>query len=307
MANWRKVDLLSASALAAETAAFRPTHVIHLAARTDLCESEGLDYYAANTHGVINLLSALQHLPELKRSIFASTMLVCHYGYSPAHDLDYCPDTLYGRSKVIGETALRSAACLPGSWVLVRPTSIWGPWCGPPYHDFFLRVVRGRYLQPGGKPIAKALGFVGNVVHQLFRIMNADTSAVDRRTFYLQDYGHTTIVDWARVIQRCSGAPPIRVGPMPLMRAFAYAGDLLKWTGVENPPLTTFRLRNMTTASGFDTTALHAIAGALPYDVEAGVRATLDWFAAMGRLPATGTSKVPRLAKLFSGEHTLER
>jgi nucleoside-diphosphate-sugar epimerase len=288
--QWRKVDLLESITLAREVAAFRPTHLIHLAARTELCESKGLEFYAANTDGVRNLLSALQNQPDLERVIFASTMLVCRYGYVPRHDCDYVPDTLYGRSKVIGENRVRAATGFSGSWIIVRPTSIWGPWCGPPYHEFFLRVARGRYLQPGSKPIRKALGFVGNVVFQLFGLLETDAHAVHGKTFYLLDYTPTTIFQWATLIQQLCGAPRIRVAPMALMKALAYGGDILKCAGAGSPPLTTFRLRNMTTTSSFDTSSLRDMVGPLPYDLENGVRMTLHWLRETGQLPAPGSA-----------------
>jgi len=65
-------------------------------------------------------------------------------------------------------------------WVLVRPTSIWGPWFDVPYRNFFLSVARRRYVHPAGKRIHKSFGFVGNITWHLHRLMIAPRPQVAR-------------------------------------------------------------------------------------------------------------------------------
>jgi nucleoside-diphosphate-sugar epimerase len=273
---WRRVDLLDSFLLESELCRFNPTHILHLAACTDLDESKP-DNYAANITGVQNLVSALASLPRLERTIFTSSMLVCRYGYAPVSNSDYCPDTAYGRSKMLGEQIVRAAALIPGSWTITRPTSIWGPWSGPPYREFFERVIAGRYFQPGKLEVPKALGFVGNTSFQLLRLLEGPADSVHRKVFYLLDYERITIREWAVLIQRLSSAPKLKTLPMSLVRTLSRTGDVLKWLGYQHPPLTSFRLRNMVTASYFDTSVLRGIVGPLPYAVDEGVQITIGW------------------------------
>jgi len=138
---WAPVDITRIDDIRAVVSRFRPTHVFHLAARTDLRGREVADY-PANVEGVAALLSALAEASTpVIRLVVASSRMVCRIGYQPVSDYDYCPPTAYGASKVETERLVRSAVAIP--WVLVRPTSIWGPWFDIPYRDFFLSVARG--------------------------------------------------------------------------------------------------------------------------------------------------------------------
>jgi nucleoside-diphosphate-sugar epimerase len=278
---WRPCDIRGFDAVRAAIAELRPTHVLHLAARTDLRETRELAGYAANTRGVANLVEALDEFrPE--RAVFASSMLVCRNGYRPRHDMDYCPDTLYGESKARGEILLRRAA--PAySWRLVRPTSIWGPWFAEPYRNFFEAVARGVYRHPAGAETVKALGYVGNTVRQLFSLLEAPGRELDKRVFYLADYDPLPVREWADRIAAALGAGPVRALPLPLFRAAALAGDLLQPLGYRNPPLTSFRLRNLLTSSSFDLAPIRRLTGRLPYTVDEGIRATVGWLKSAAR------------------------
>ena len=196
----KQVDLLDRERLRDEIHAFSPTHIFHMAARTDLDETRDINGYAANIQGVANLLATTKGLPGLERVIFASSLLVCKNGYQPQSETDYCPNTLYGESKVLAEKIVREAEDIPCPWVLVRPTFIWGPWFGPPYREFFLTIAKGLYVHPGNICINQSLGFVGNTVYQLHKLMEAPVEKVHRKTFYLADYPPANMRLWADLI-----------------------------------------------------------------------------------------------------------
>jgi len=280
---WARLDIRERDALGRAIADFAPDLVFHMAARTDL-EGRRLDDYAANVAGVANLLAALAATP-VPKAVFASTMLVCRYGRIPAGDDDYCPDTRYGESKAIGERLIREAG-LDGHWLIVRPTSIWGPWFDAPYRGFFQAVAKGRYVHPGGADVTKALGYVGNLVHILDRLVAAPAERTRARTFYIADYPPVRLSQWAEAVRRACEARPIRTAPLWALEAAAAAGDAAKALGWRAPPLTRFRLRNMTTASEFDMTEVAALAGPLPFDLDAGARETVAWMRTAGLLPA---------------------
>jgi nucleoside-diphosphate-sugar epimerase len=106
---WQACDILDGPGLLAQATAFQPTHLFHLAARTDL-NGASLADYAANTEGTSRTIEAVTALPGLRRVIFASSRMVCRIGYQPRHDQDYCPSTPYGESKVDTERRVRAAA-----------------------------------------------------------------------------------------------------------------------------------------------------------------------------------------------------
>src|SRR3954453_8823559 len=102
-------DILDAERLARVIHSFAPDAVIHLAARTDLDERDGLAGYSANIQGIDSLIAAVRQTPSVKRVIYTSTQLVCQVGYLPKSDVDYRPNTLYGHSKVRGEQIVRQS------------------------------------------------------------------------------------------------------------------------------------------------------------------------------------------------------
>lgn len=281
---WQKIDLLDAVALKEAISDFQPDFVLHMAARTDL-DGRSIDDYAANILGVGNLIAAVEGISSLRRLIFASSRLVCRIGYSPKDEFDYCPTTLYGKSKVIGEKLVRDAnARLPCPAVIVRPTSIWGPWFDVPYKNFFLAIARGQYVHPGTRQVLKSFGFIGNTIYELDRLMSAPAEVVAGRTFYLADYPPIDVAVFADSIRRCLEVKPIRTVPVGMLRPAAWIGDMLKMCGWPNPPLTSFRLDNLLTPMVHDLEPLRAVVGALPYSMEEGVRITVNWLRAQGEV-----------------------
>ena len=280
---WKQVGLLDKEHLQNEVYVFSPTHIFHLAARTDLDETRDINGYTANIQGVANLLAATKGLPNLERVIFASSLLVCKNGYQPRGETDYCPDTLYGESKVLTEKLVREVEDIPYSWVIVRPTSIWGPWFGPPYKTFFQVIAKGLYVRPGNICINQALGFVGNTVYQLHKLMEAPAEKVHRKVFYLADYPPTNIRNWADLIQKTMKAKKIRQVPVWILRIAAMLGDLAQLVGWKNPPLSSSRLNNLLTNSIYELDPI--VMGALPYTLEEGVQITVDWLYKNGEIP----------------------
>jgi nucleoside-diphosphate-sugar epimerase len=278
---WRQISVLDQKSLTDIIETVSPHLVFHMAARTDL-DGRRLEDYAANVDGVRNVIAALTKLSDLRRVVFASSMLVCRLGYQPHDDNDYNPTTAYGASKVEGERLVRSFGNrLP--WVMVRPTSLWGPWFDIPYRRFFDAVRAGWYMHPKGLSVRRSYGFVLNSVAQLSCLANADSSQVCGRTFYLADYQPVELRAWAECIRRAFSAPAIKDVPIRVLRWAAKAGDVLRAVGLKNPPLTSFRLRNLTTEAVMDTAPLEAVCGETPYDTERGVALTVDWINMSGR------------------------
>lgn len=270
-------DLLDADGLRRAVQEAAPDAVLHLAARTDLDETRDLDGYAANIDGVRNCVAAIAATPSVRRAICTSTQLVCRVGYTPAHDEDYAPTTLYGQSKVETERIWRAADGVGREWCLVRPTTIWGPGMNPHYLRFFRMIRDGRYFHVGRGPTYKSYGYVGNVVHEYVRLLHAPAGAIHRRVFYAADYEPMALEAWADAFARELGARPIPRLPRPLAVAAARTGDALQTLGWRGFPFTSFRLNNVLTAYRVDTSATREVCGPLPYTWQDGVRETTGW------------------------------
>jgi nucleoside-diphosphate-sugar epimerase len=280
--HWCKGDLLNVHDLRATVMGFSPDVIFHLAARTDL-DGGSINDYLANTNGVQNLINAARDTPSLKRILFASSRLVCKIGYTPHNEYDYCPTTAYGQSKVIGEQIIRdgmsSVAC---SYLIVRPTSIWGPWFGAPYKNFFLSIAGGSYIHPSTASIHKSFGFVGNTIYELIALMAASNKVIHGKTFYLADYTPIDVLNFANSIQDTLGVRPIKKVSIVFLRAIAWAGTFLQLLGWRHPPLTIFRLNNLITPMVYDLRSLEEIVGPLPYSTKDGIQITTVWLKAQG-------------------------
>jgi len=272
---WRDIDILDAESFSEALSGFQPTHIIHLAAMTgmDIVDST---FFDTNTKGVANLIQATKRLLSLQRIIFASTLLVCKNGYVPSSDTEYDPPNLYGESKVIGEKMVRDSE-MNCSWVIVRPTSVWGPWFEHSYRTFFQMIDRGFYFQPGYKPIIKPLNYVGNTVHMMQNLLLSPGKNVNGNTYYLGDYPENSIQYWADLVRKNLGKGKTPSLPIPLIKVMALIGDLLKKTFHINPPITTFRLNNMLTGSHYPLEKTQEVVGTLPFSMQDGVQQTLAW------------------------------
>jgi GlcNAc-P-P-Und epimerase len=271
--NWRKINILDYDNFESEVLTFKPDAVIHLAARTDL-NGKNLEDYDSNTTGTRNLIRILDKTPSVKRVIFTSSMLVCRPGYIPENITDYAPSTYYGESKVLMEKIIRES---PHNfeWTIVRPTSIWGPWFGEPYRNFFEMIIGKKYFHFSGKSCTKTYGYVENIIYQIDAILNASTEIIQGNVFYLGDYEPTNIRDWSNEIASDLGIS-IKTIPYSLIKLAALGGDILKLLRISFP-MTSFRLKNMTTNNVVNLTNTKEIAPNLPFSRADGIKKTLNW------------------------------
>lgn len=242
---WVNVNICNKSEISILVSKDNPDYIIHLAARTDLNEKTSLEGYKANIVGVRNIMDAAANLITLKRIIVASSMLVCKLGYTPSGFDDYAPNSLYGESKVQTEKIVKEYNI---DWLIVRPTSIWGPWFGEPYKNFFDLVVKGFYFNiPAKYASTKTYGYVENTCIQIFNLLISEDLSVNHNYFYLGDIEPINITNWAIRIRRLNNQTDPITMPKWLLKFAANLGDILRLKfGINHFPMTTFRYRNMT-------------------------------------------------------------
>ena len=275
--HFHEESLLNEGEMLSIISSITPDLIVHLAARIDLTETKGLDGYSSNIQGVQNLVNAIKSCPNVKRTIFTSSQLVCRVGYIPKHDEDYAPSTLYGQSKVLTEKIVRNEDGAGREWCVTRPTTIWGPGVSPHYQRVLSMIQKGTYFHVGNRPLYKSYGYVDNTAYQYKRLLEAPVDQFHRQTFYLADYQPTSLRAWINAFQREFGAPPVRTYPEGLVRSAARVGDLLNWCGLKNLPFNSFRIGNILTEYQFDLANTQAVCGPLPYTMEEGVKFTVQW------------------------------
>jgi len=178
------------------------------------------------------------------------------------------------QSKVITEEIIKSVE-LNFTWSIIRPTSIWGPWFSEPYADFFKIVMTRKYFHLGSKACSKTYGFIDNTVYQIFSLIEAETEIVRKKVFYLGDWPAYDISEWADEIAEYFGIKIPRV-PFIFFQMAGWFGDVLKTIGIKFP-LTSFRLKNMTTNNIQNLKPIQAIAPILMVSRKEGVKKTIDW------------------------------
>lgn len=270
---WKNVDIVEYEPFEKVVLDFNPDYIVHLAARTDL-DGKTVEDYAANTVGVENLMKIIEKLPDLKKVIIASSKFVTENGYKIKDQFDYCPHTIYGESKVITEKNVwaNKPHC---DWCIIRPTSIWGPFFGVPYRNFFDLVMKRMYFHIGHIKCHKTYGYIGNAIYQIEELLFNETLNEDNKVFYIGDEPAYEINEWADEIANELG---FKVPTMPVwfVKCLAKFGDLVGLVGVHFP-MQSFRFHNMTNDGVNDMTNTYKIAPEMPYTRLEGTKATIKW------------------------------
>lgn len=270
---WKKIDICDYERFRNAAIDFNPDYLLHLAARTDL-DGKTLEEYKANIQGVENLMKIVHELPNLKKVVITSSKFVTRNGYQIKNQHDYCPHTKYGESKV--ESELHVWADKPKcDWCIIRPTSIWGPWFGVPYRNFFDMVMWRMYFHIGHIKCHKTYGYIGNAVYQIEQLLFTETSDEDNKVFYIGDEPAYEINEWADEIAAELG---FKVPTMPVwvVKGLAKLGDFLGLFKIHFP-MQSFRFNNMTNDGINDMSNTYKIAPEMPYTRLDGTKATIRW------------------------------
>ena len=275
---WTECDLLEKENLCRVVREFEATHVIHLGGRTDM-DGKSVEDYSSNHVGTENMVDAIRNSPSIEQVIFTSSQFVVGPGRLPSDEFDFRPHTIYGQSKVLSEKSVRNAelACV---WTIVRPTNVWGKW-HPRYPNEFWRVLKqGRYVHPGGKGVIRCYAYIGNVVEQLYAILNSPPEKVDREVFYVGD-APMDLLDWTNAFSMEMVGKPVRVVPRPVVRAIAKVGDGIIAAGGKFPIFTS-RYQSMTQDYITPMDKTFERLGNPRIGLEEGVKDTVTWLRSQG-------------------------
>jgi nucleoside-diphosphate-sugar epimerase len=272
------IDILDFSRLRQCFADTQPEVVVHLAARTDLAEQRDISGYDANIQGVRNVCEAVRGVASIERVIFTSSLLVCRPGYTPRHDEDYLPHTLYGQSKVETERIVRELDGGGRPWCITRPTTVWGPFMNSHYQRMLALIQRGKFFHCGMLDYFKSYGYVGNVAYQYLCLAAAPLEKINRRVFYVADYEPLSLRRYIDALAIALGRKHVPTLPLGCAKVLSKVGDILNIAGWQSFPFNSQRLHNITTEYLFDLTATREICGDLPYTFQEGIEETVRWY-----------------------------
>lgn len=269
-------DIQDRERLIAAFEEFKPEAVIHLAARCDL-EGQKLKDYDANITGVRNVCEAVRRTPSVKRSIYTSSQLVCKVGHVPLVDDEYCPNTLYGESKVRTEEIAREENGGAVEWCIARPTTVWGPGMSEHYQSLLNHIKKGTYFHSGRGALYKSYSYAENIAYQYCKLLTAPAEQIHKQVFYLADYEPLSLRDYANALAHEMGVRTPSTLPMPLAKLLALGGDTVNRIGIRFP-YNSFRLNNIRTEYIFDLSKTEAVCGPLPKTTFEGIRETARWY-----------------------------
>jgi len=270
---WTQMDITERASIIGFINQERPNVIVHLAAKLDFSEPEGV-FQLHNVEGSRNILDAALEVKKV-RLILTSTLFVNGPQKPFDNDVVFNPVNPYGRSKAQMEQLARSAEYQRLDWIIVRPTSVWGP-----FHPYFPRqlwkfIKRGFYMHPGKAPIARSYGYVENVVRQIALIANAPGKLVTHKVFYVGDEpidSYFVLNAWSHALN----GRPIRKVPLGFLRLCAFIGDGMARLNLP-APINSERLGRMATNYHSRNETIWPELGYVPVGLDRAVQETVSW------------------------------
>ena len=136
-------------------------------------------------------------------------------------------------------------------------------------------IIDKKYFHIGNKGCTKTYGYIKNAIYQIEQILFTNTIYDTNRVYYIGDYEETNIEVWANQIGLELGFS-IKKLPYFLIKFLAFIGDLLMMINI-NFPMTSFRLKNMTTNNIVDLTNTKKIVPNLPSNRKNSIKETIFW------------------------------
>ncbi|OUU29284.1 MAG: hypothetical protein CBB97_02660 [Candidatus Endolissoclinum sp. TMED37] len=253
--NIKKIDLLDEKSFRSYFKQIKPDIIIHTAARTD-SEGKNLTDYEINFVFIPILKSIIDELDMNPYIIFFSSMLAT----SKIKNSIY----FYSKSKSIMEEMIYSLNFK--NYLIVRPTSIYGPGFGPPYKNYFSLLINKTFVAHPRNCATKSFGYVGNVSFQIGEFIKLKHKS--KFPLYVGDYTPINIYDLSVLIKKYRKRKGIFLYfPLIFFYLFAVLGDLFK---VIKIPffMNTYRYKNFSVDRIINMDKTQEIIPKLPFEIE---------------------------------------
>ena len=277
--EWAHGDLESGAGL--DPALRGVDTVIHLAGITKA--RSAAEYDRGNALATANLLGAAAHVG---RFVHVSSLAAAGPSTAdrPCFEADEPrPVSLYGRSKLAGEQAVRQSP-LAARAVIVRPPVVYGPRDRDVY-QMIRTVARGWMAQIGTAPRRFSHIYVGDLVDGM--IAAADCARAGGRIFNLADAVPVSWDEFGKVAARLMGRE-LRTVAIPEQAAYVLGLCAEWWTRLSGKPgiLSRDKVREACCAGWVCDTgrARRELGFSAPTGLEQGLRCTLDWYKEAGWL-----------------------
>ncbi len=272
--QFKNVSLTDKNQVAEEVLKFNPNFIIHLAATTTQ-NAKSLVEFEVNIKGTRNLLEVADNLDSLRKVIFTSSQYVNSPGYPySTNSRDLHPYGFYGQSKLLGEEMME-LLLQNSSWMIIRPTTIWGPWHPILTDGLWMQIFNGKYFHPKGDKAIKAYGYVKNTAWQILRLLEMESAYTDKKVFYIGDE-NIRQVKWVSAFVHRLTNQKMREIPKFVLLVASEIGELLTKLGVKFP-LYRSRYRNLVTSNPSPLEETLLLLGESPITFEKAVDETCSW------------------------------
>lgn len=276
-----------ADAIAISRAAAGYDIVFHVAAKAGV-GGRYREYHRANVLGTANVLAACRH-HGIGRLVYTSSPSVVFTGRDMAgvnESIPYPPhyDSSYAQTKAIAESMTLRANGAALATVSLRPHLIWGPGDNHLIPRILARARAGRLRRIGAEAKLIDSVYIDNAAdaHLLAADRLAPGSPIAGKAYFITQGEPVPLWDLVNRILHAGGLDPITRSIPPRL---AYGmGWLLEMAYAvfrpqEEPPLTRFVARELTTAHWFDISAARRDLGYEPkVSLEEGLSRLLIWF-----------------------------
>ena len=263
-------------------------YVVHAAGVTK-CLNKA-DFHRINTEGTKNLVDAILEVKmPLKRLVFVSSLSIFgaireQQPYEEIRETDAPqPNTAYGKSKLAAEHYLESLGNrVP--YIILRPTGVYGP----REKDYFImaKSIKGHSdFAVGFKRQDITFVYVQDVVQAVFLALEKGQTG---RKFFLSDGKVYQSATFSNLIHEELGRPWwIRItAPVWVLRIVTFLGEYIgrmtgKVTALNNDKYNILRQRNWRCDI---QPAINELGYHPQYDLERGVKETIQWYKANGWL-----------------------
>ena len=281
--NFIELDLSDEQRLTEQLKDHQFDYVVHAAGVTKCINKD--DFRRVNTEGTRHLVAALRALRmPIERFVFLSSLSVMgaireQQPYTEIREDDTPqPNTVYGKSKLEAEEALKARSEEQFPYVILRPTGVYGP----REKDYFImaKSIKGHSdFAVGYKPQDITFVYVKDVVQAVFLALDHGKTG---RAYFLSDGKVYRSATFSNLIRRELGNPWwIRItAPIWILRIVTAVGDIIgrlsgKAIALNNDKYHILRQRNWRCDI---QPAIDELGYKPQYDLERGVRETIAWY-----------------------------
>ncbi|MDP9433277.1 MAG: NAD-dependent epimerase/dehydratase family protein [Actinomycetota bacterium] len=237
--------------------------VFHVAARAGIWGSWD-EFRSANIEGTANVLTAC-HQHGVRRLVYTSSPSVVHAGTDLAGVDESAPyasvhSDAYPATKIVAERMVLSASTAELATVALRPHLIWGPGDTQLTARILDRARRGRLRLVGDGQALMDTTYITNAAeaHLLAADRLAPDAACAGRPYFISQGEPLPVAKMINRILDAAGLPPVTASVPPRVAYVAGAGAELAWRLArrsDEPPITRFLARQLSTAHWFDISA----------------------------------------------------